>query len=91
MTFGRTKANCTSYSSTLRVAKLFNYLLSKGHLGEAEAVNYFSQIVRGLDYCHRFNICHRDLKPENILLDKHRNIKNPQTLAWLRWKLQTRC
>lgn len=55
--------------------ELFNYLLSKGHLGEAEAVNYFSQIVRGLDYCHRFNICHRDLKPENILLDKHRNIK----------------
>jgi serine/threonine protein kinase len=55
--------------------ELFTYLLSKGYLSEAEAVNYFSQIVHGLDYCHRFNICHRDLKPENILLDKHKNIK----------------
>lgn len=42
---------------------------------EQEAVNYFRQIIEGVDYCHRFNICHRDLKPENLLLDKHRNIK----------------
>lgn len=42
---------------------------------EREAVSYFRQIIYGVDYCHRFNICHRDLKPENLLLDKHRNIK----------------
>ena len=38
-------------------------------------MHYFQQIIFGVDYCHRFNICHRDLKPENLLLDRHRNIK----------------
>lgn len=55
--------------------ELFNHLITKGRLDEAEAVNYFSQIIYGVDYCHRFNICHRDLKPENLLLDKYKNIK----------------
>lgn len=55
--------------------ELFDYLIKKGRLEEREAVNYFKQIIYGVDYCHRFNICHRDLKPENLLLDKHRNIK----------------
>ncbi|KTW30651.1 hypothetical protein T552_00367 [Pneumocystis carinii B80] len=55
--------------------ELFDYLVRKGRLDESEAVGYFYQIIAGVDYCHRFNICHRDLKPENLLLDKHRNIK----------------
>ncbi|KAG4305120.1 hypothetical protein PORY_001290 [Pneumocystis oryctolagi] len=55
--------------------ELFDYLVEKGRLEEREAVGYFRQIIAGVDYCHRFNICHRDLKPENLLLDKHRNIK----------------
>lgn len=55
--------------------ELFDYLIRKGRLDEKEAVHYFRQIIYGVDYCHRFNICHRDLKPENLLLDKHRNIK----------------
>ncbi|QRV84346.1 Serine/threonine-protein kinase [Ceratobasidium sp. AG-Ba] len=55
--------------------ELFDYLVSKGRLSEPEALNYFQQIMFGLDYCHRFNISHRDLKPENILLDKDMNIK----------------
>ncbi|KAG9094697.1 hypothetical protein FRC06_010564 [Ceratobasidium sp. 370] len=55
--------------------ELFDHLVSRGHLSEPEALNYFRQIIFGLDYCHRFNISHRDLKPENILLDKNRNIK----------------
>lgn len=55
--------------------ELFDYLIKKGRLEEREAVHYFRQIIHGVDYCHRFNICHRDLKPENLLLDKHRNIK----------------
>lgn len=46
-----------------------------GRLPEHEAVRIFRQMIAGLSYCHRFNICHRDLKPENILLDRHRNIK----------------
>lgn len=35
----------------------------------------FRQIIAGLSYCHRYQICHRDLKPENLLLDADRNIK----------------
>ncbi len=55
--------------------ELFDYVSSNGALPEEEAVRLFRQIIAGLSYCHRFNICHRDLKPENILLDSRRNIK----------------
>ncbi len=55
--------------------ELFDYLIRNGRLDEKEAIYYFTQIVQGVDYCHRFGICHRDLKPENLLLDKNNNIK----------------
>lgn len=55
--------------------ELFDYLVSRGRLHADEALHYFQQIISGVDYCHRFNICHRDLKPENLLLDDERNIK----------------
>ena len=34
-----------------------------------QAIDYFRQIIYGLDYLHLHGICHRDLKPENLLLD----------------------
>ncbi|KAH1512315.1 hypothetical protein KXW75_004153 [Aspergillus fumigatus] len=55
--------------------ELFHYVQNHGPLPEEEAVRLFRQIIAGLGYCHRFNICHRDLKPENILLDSWRNVK----------------
>ncbi|KAI5477985.1 serine/threonine-protein kinase HSL1,negative regulator of Swe1 kinase [Pseudohyphozyma bogoriensis] len=55
--------------------ELFDYLVSKGKLHADEALHYFQQIISGVDYCHRYNICHRDLKPENLLLDANKNIK----------------
>ncbi|KAK4686621.1 serine/threonine-protein kinase HSL1, negative regulator of Swe1 kinase, partial [Tremellales sp. Uapishka_1] len=55
--------------------ELFDYLVSQGRLPPDEASRYFQQIIHGVDYCHRFNICHRDLKPENLLLDAEKNIK----------------
>lgn len=55
--------------------ELFDYLIKKGKLLEYEAITYFRQIIRGIDYLHQFNICHRDLKPENLLLDFNKNIK----------------
>lgn len=55
--------------------ELFDYLVSRGKLHADEALHYFQQIISGVDYCHRFNICHRDLKPENLLLDAEKNIK----------------
>ena len=42
--------------------ELFDYLVSRGRLPASEALRYFQQIIHGVDYCHRFNICHRDLK-----------------------------
>ncbi|KAI9481141.1 MAG: kinase-like domain-containing protein [Benjaminiella poitrasii] len=55
--------------------ELFEYLVSRGRLGEAEARHHFQQIILGLDYCHHHLICHRDLKPENLLLNSRNNIK----------------
>ncbi|KAJ6095278.1 hypothetical protein N7486_006024 [Penicillium sp. IBT 16267x] len=55
--------------------ELFDYVSQNGPLPEEEAVRLFRQIIAGLGYCHRFNICHRDLKPENILLDGKHNVK----------------
>ncbi|KAI7864862.1 hypothetical protein BDF14DRAFT_1987116 [Spinellus fusiger] len=55
--------------------ELFEYLVSKGRLGESEARHHFQQIILGLDFCHHHLICHRDLKPENLLLNAQNNIK----------------
>lgn len=55
--------------------ELFEYIVSKGKLSEAEARRIFQQIVSGVEYCHLFNVVHRDLKPENILLDDDKNVK----------------
>ncbi|KAL8701603.1 MAG: hypothetical protein Q9201_004824 [Fulgogasparrea decipioides] len=55
--------------------ELFDHISTYGQLPEHEAVRLFRQVISGLSYCHRFNICHRDLKPENILLDNDRNVK----------------
>lgn len=55
--------------------ELFHHISENGRLPEHEAVRIFRQMISGLSYCHRFNICHRDLKPENILMDRNRNVK----------------
>ncbi|KAF9978238.1 hypothetical protein BGZ73_003242 [Actinomortierella ambigua] len=55
--------------------ELFEYLVNKGRLEEAEALRFFQQIIVGLAFCHKRKICHRDLKPENLLLDERMNVK----------------
>ncbi|KAL8798036.1 MAG: hypothetical protein Q9182_007018 [Xanthomendoza sp. 2 TL-2023] len=55
--------------------ELFDHISKNVTLPEHEAIRIFRQIIAGLSYCHRFNICHRDLKPENLLLDKNCNVK----------------
>eukprot|EP00178_Gracilaria_changii_P025351 TRINITY_DN78132_c0_g1_i1.p1 TRINITY_DN78132_c0_g1~~TRINITY_DN78132_c0_g1_i1.p1 ORF type:complete len:482 (+),score=87.97 TRINITY_DN78132_c0_g1_i1:1163-2608(+) len=55
--------------------ELFEYLVRRGALQIPEALNFFQQIICGLEYCHRRLICHRDLKPENLLLDRNFVIK----------------
>lgn len=48
--------------------ELFEYLVRRGKLSDNEALDFFQQIICGLEYCHNRLICHRDLKPENLLL-----------------------
>lgn len=55
--------------------ELFDLLVERGPLQEAEAIKYFRQIILGTAYCHALGICHRDLKPENLLLDAALNVK----------------
>ena len=59
----------------LRGGELFDYIVEKGRLQEAEARHFFQQIMSGIEYCHRNMVAHRDLKPENLLLDSKHNIK----------------
>ncbi|KAF5357040.1 hypothetical protein D9756_006736 [Leucocoprinus leucothites] len=48
--------------------ELFDFLVNRGRLPANEALEYFKQIIYGLNYAHTFSIIHRDLKPENILI-----------------------
>ncbi|GAA6035350.1 hypothetical protein JCM8097_008827 [Rhodosporidiobolus ruineniae] len=55
--------------------ELFDYIVKRGKMPEAEARRFFQQIISALEYCHSHNIVHRDLKPENLLLDDNMNVK----------------
>jgi serine/threonine-protein kinase CHEK2 len=56
--------------------ELFNWIVSKQKLTEAETRKVFIQLFQGIKYLHERNIVHRDIKPENILLtDKHLSVK----------------
>ena len=56
--------------------ELFNWIVTKQKLTEAEARHVFIQLFQGVKYLHERNIVHRDIKPENILLtDKNLSVK----------------
>ena len=56
--------------------ELFNWIVTKQKLTEAETRKVFIQLFQGIKYLHERNIVHRDIKPENILLtDKHLSVK----------------
>ena len=48
--------------------ELFNYIVTKRRLNEAEAAYFFYQLINGLEYINSIGISHRDIKPENLLL-----------------------
>lgn len=54
---------------------IYSLLERRGRVSEAEARNYFQQLISALEYCHSQAIVHRDLKPENLLLDSSSIIK----------------
>jgi serine/threonine protein kinase len=39
---------------------------------EVEAISYFYQIAKGLEYLYDKGILHRDIKTENILISQNR-------------------
>lgn len=55
--------------------ELFDYIVKKTKLDEAEANKIFHDLVRVLDYIHINGFAHRDLKPENVLFDNSHQIK----------------
>jgi serine/threonine-protein kinase CHEK2 len=56
--------------------ELFNWIVMKQKLSEAETRKVFVQLFQGIKYLHERNIVHRDIKPENILLtDKNLSVK----------------
>jgi len=55
--------------------ELFDYIVDRDRLCEAESRKFFRQIVAGVAYIHEAGYAHRDLKPENILIDDDHMLK----------------
>ena len=64
-------ANNTTYYAMQYIdgQSLDEYIKSKGHLDEQEAVSIIRQVALPLQYMHSKNMLHLDLKPKNIMLD----------------------
>ncbi|KAK0565716.1 hypothetical protein OC844_001084 [Tilletia horrida] len=55
--------------------ELYDYLVERGTLPDAEARRIFGQLCLAVAYIHERGIVHRDLKLENVLLDELCNVK----------------
>jgi serine/threonine protein kinase len=55
--------------------ELFDYLVEKGRVPEAETRVIFGQLCLAVAYIHGKGILHRDLKLENVLLDERCRVK----------------
>lgn len=55
--------------------ELFNYIVKKKRIEEAEACRLFHQLINGIEYIGKLGIVHRDLKPENLMLDYKNALK----------------
>ncbi|ORY92147.1 kinase-like domain-containing protein [Syncephalastrum racemosum] len=54
--------------------ELFEHILARDYLEEAEARNLFGQLVSGVQYLQKKGVVHRDLKLENLLLLDERTL-----------------
>lgn len=51
-----------------RGGDLYEYILNKGILTEAEVMQIMKKIFLAINHLHTVSICHRDLKPDNFML-----------------------
>ena len=49
--------------------------IDKLYYSETQIRKFIRQIIRAINYLHRFGIIHKDIKPNNILLDKNNECK----------------
>lgn len=54
---------------------LSEYVKEEGVLPVEVAVDYITQVAKGLGFAHSKNIVHRDIKPANLLLDNNGVVK----------------
>ena len=55
--------------------ELFDHIVERERLTEAQARDIIKPIFDALNYCHELGIVHRDIKPENLLFTS-RNINS---------------
>ena len=53
---------------------LFTFIVQNNFLSEETASLFYYQIIKVIEYIHKYKIVHRDLKPENILLTNNNTI-----------------
>lgn len=70
-----TESNIWMVSELCLGGELYDYLVERGTLPEAEARRIFGQLCLAVAYIHGKGIVHRDLKLENVLLDERCNVK----------------
>ncbi|CAO1614054.1 unnamed protein product [Parajaminaea phylloscopi] len=70
-----TESNIWMISELCLGGELYDYLVERGTLSEAEARRIFGQLCLAVAYVHGQGIVHRDLKLENVLLDERCNVK----------------
>ena len=49
--------------------ELFNRIVLKGRISEAEVMKYMKKMMRAVNHLHKLNICHRDIKPQNFIFE----------------------
>ena len=55
--------------------ELFEIIVKKKKLSELESLQYYQQLISGIEYLGKIRVAHRDLKPENLLINSKNILK----------------